>query len=128
MNTSFINQLRLVLEQTNQNTYQNNNAPSTQQVPNGLYSPTVTWHGDVDSTNKELVDAYHTIQALRAQKLENMSVDQKIELALTRSLQAENAVYQALRRISSFEQQLENVLKGNQAKTPVSDSDPESIF
>jgi hypothetical protein len=104
---------------------------------------TQTWHG---SYGNQMVDAANTLNQMRADHLKNMPLDQKLELVLKKTTEAEKVAYRALQSISDFDSKLDRVFKdlsgqiarvagGKQPQQPDppgssiwDEDDPESIF
>lgn len=104
---------------------------------------TKTWHGDA---NKQVVDAVRTLEQLRAQNLQNMPLDQKLNLVLQKTTEAERIAYRAMRSAEDFERRLDSAFNkltammqrlagGKPLQEPdppgssiFDEGDPESIF
>lgn len=119
----------------------------TATSPNGALpvnqnSPTMTYSPQ-QSPNQQMVDAVRTREQLQANQLANMPIDQKIELALKKSAEAEKIAYRTLRDISAVDKKLDKAFKdlttliqkgpGKTAPEPPGESiwdegDSESIF
>lgn len=76
--------------------------PTNQNTPTLTYTPQ-------QNANQQMVDAINTREQLQANKLSNMPIDQKIELALKQSGEAEKIAYRTLRNVSAVDKKIDKV-------------------
>lgn len=109
--------------------------PPSQAQPVDPAAVTATFPPQANGNgSQQMYDAAMVRQQLQTQKLQALSVDQKIELALQKSTEAEKVAYRTMRDVSTVNSKLDKVLAGlsQQRQAPPTyaydEDDPESIM